>query len=337
MTRFPLLLAICFAGVSLYAAPRAEHALRDRLAAEGVACGFDADRNVLVVIGTAVAEVRDPKTHLAFATVRETLFRIAGLKARATVLQMVRQEATGLNGLRVAQTEGRALKDAESVFKVFAEGSCRGLQPIVAEESFDAGVYSVAIAVRWQLTRTCATPAEDAERELRSWCAKSDLAKAMPTASFCDSAGYVHPLGIAFGDWDEAADGLCHEALMAQVAAMARKNLLLAVFGDAVVRKAALARLSSAGGCSGSAEQAFEALATEGVAESGMSGLSSFCERIVVSPITGRRQLVVVYAALPAMSATVRAREAPQATSVGRPLVFNPATGRFEQVTTGGK
>ncbi len=273
--------------------------------------------------------------------VRTVCLRRAELKALRQIMEALQKEMSSAECVCAKDGETAAEREARRIHSVFAKGCRIGWETFAVSEKSDASCYAAAVAVRWspgiesQIRAALngeAAPTEEGRRELIEHIEAMEEIDRPGSRVFVDSGGFPHLFGIGVADIDRPASRR-RARILAE--AMATKNLLLNLKGDAAFsRRAAdlLSEVSSGARSSTVAEAAYEALADVDYKGSVPEGVAPVYERIVRGG-EGRGDVLVVFSAyepLPgAGAAGMSAVEASQ--EGGSVMIFNPITGKFEK------
>ena len=324
--------------------------LREAVSRMGYRIGFDAERKVFVFTGRKLAEMESPSDSKGFFLQREKCFKVAELKAKAALLRYMRQTWTGGEFLDAGEVNGLTQKKLVSVAESFSANKLSGWHVLASAESYNDGVYEVAAAVIWSPALESAgrkaregrlRPAASYREELREWLRAQQLETWCGCRAFVDSSGFPHLLGVGVVDADGASP-MEMTSIRMKGDLLARKNLLLGLWGDSEVGKFARDAVSSESADEKDAdtESLFESMASVEVRGKAVDGLTLVHEQVVRNRITGRTALVVLYGVEPSKLECggnaarqlaepavpdVQIREAPGL------KVFNPSTGKFEK------
>ena len=311
---------ICFAAVSCL---DAEDALRRALAERGIRQGHDAETGVCTVIASASKKGAQP-----FAC-----FRLAELKALHQILNMRSQTMSGATTVQ----RDDAAKTVRSLVETLSQADLDGCLLVDFRGKQDGDVWVVAVAMCWsedleKRARASASgalhPADSWVDELKKLVDGCDGELLPPTLSFVDSNGFFHRAGVGVvrvgGESPLQRDAAAREADI-----WARKNLQLALYGRAAMRKKAelMKSWDRMGGVK-TVLSAYEALG-EVSAEGPMpAGSRSVYDKVVQSE-DGSKSFLVVYGVVPPKTGGA-IRQTPE-TASGDVLIWNPRTGKFEK------
>ena len=315
---------ICFAAVSCL---EAEDALRRTLVDRGIRLGHDAESGVCTVIASASKKGAQP-----FAC-----FRMAELKALHQILNMRSQTMSGATIVR----RDEAAKTVRSFVETLSQADLDGclLVDFCGRQDGDGWVVAVAMCWSEDLESRARASASGALRPAYSWV--DELKKLVdgcdgellpPTLSFVDSKGFFHRAGVGVarvgGESSLQRDAAAREADL-----LARKNLQLALYGRAAMRKKAeLMKSSDRLNGAESLSSAYEALG-EVSAEGPLPAGSRSVHDKVVQTEDGSKVFVVVYGVVPGKTGGT-GQPVPEAAS-GDVLIWNPRTGKFEKTAKG--
>ena len=198
----------------------------------------------------------------------------------------------------------------------------------------EGGTCAVAVAVTWSAdlerrARASAAgslqPAGDWIEELKNYLDRWDGGLLPPALAFVDSAGFFHQLGVGMASL--AGESTLERNAAARLADLwARKNLQLALYGRAAMRKKAeLMKTSSRREELQSLTSMYEALG-EVAAEGPLpAGSTSILDTVMTDSSNSNKLLIVVYGVKVAPVPQAKPKE-----SSGM-MIFNPNTGKFEK------
>lgn len=357
--RCSYLLAVMLCLVSCFARAidPAEQAVRQTVAQLGLSLSETKLNSQLVFIGLHKSEMSHPSKVPMFLLVREKDHKIAELKAKAELLRFLRQHWSGREDVKLFADDEQVDMEMTSVVDLFAKSLVSGWYVLCSAERYENGVYSVAVAVTWSLELEaagraaragCLPCAESYKPELEEWLKKQDLATWTGSRVFVDRAGFPHFLGVGVGDAEDPSR-LWQKQLQMKTDLWARKNLMLALYGDAESRKVAMEWMSMKSGAvtDTDAESLYGALANIEVKAKVVEGMTSVFDRFVTHPITGQKMLVTVYGILPkvfkprrdvtpepnkrAGESSVEDPAQPPVANQSGVMIWNPNTGKFEK------
>ncbi len=311
---------ICFAAVSCL---DVEDALRRALAERGIRQGHDAETGVCTVIASASKKGAQPYA----------CFRMAELKALHQILNMRSQTMSGATAVR----RDEAAKTVRSFVETLSRADLDGCLLVDFRGQKNGDGWVVAVAMCWSedlesRARASASgalqPADSWVDELKRLVDGCDGELLPPTLSFVDSKGFFHRAGVGVARVGGVSP-LQRDAAAREADLLARKNLQLALYGRAAMRKKAeLMKSWSRSDGGGSLSSAYEALGEVSAEGPLPNGSRSVYDRVVQSD-DGSKAFVVVYGVVRAKAVgTVRptAEAAP-----GDVLIWNPGTGKFEK------
>ena len=290
---------ICCAAVSCL---DVEDALRRALAERGIRQGHDAETGVCTVIASASKKGAQPYA----------CFRMAELKALHQILNMRSQTMSGATAVR----RDEAAKTVRSFVETLSRADLDGCLLVDFRGRQDGDGWAVAVAMCWS---------EDLERRARA-----------------SASGALHPADSWVDELKMLVDGcdgellpptgespLQRDAAARAADLLARKNLQLALYGRAAMRKKAeLMKSWSRPDGGGSLSSVYEALG-EVPAEGPLpEGSRSVYDKVVQSE-DGSTAFVVVYGVVQAKTVGT-GRPTAEAAS-GDVLIWNPGTGKFEK------
>lgn len=334
------ILLLMVGSLPVMAGTSAERILRGSLAERGYMTGFDGETDRFVFIGRQVMKTGEYGFDAVFARKRIALARRAELRAKAQLLQALRVRAEGGNRVQTAASDGAGSRRTESTFGLFAGNRLCGWHVLDAVERTERGVYEVAVAVLWSPELEAAgraaregrlVPSATWRDECETWLNGQDVSTWTGPRLFRDTAGFPHLFGVGISVLDGNHD-LQMKAARMKADMSARGNLLLALFGDAEVRRHAMSRIvsGSAQGDGIDAESVYTALADVEVKGKSVDGMMPVHERVTKCPFSRRKTLVVVYGVKPPDVPAVFPAAADSEKNRGL-KIWNPETGRFEK------
>ncbi len=341
--RLAILAALALCGGSCCAAVSrldAEDSLRRHLEQRDLRPGFDAETGAYTVIASAARSGCEPGSSASCAQ-RVTCYRLAELKAIHQILNMRGQNMAGKSEMRREQDGDATDKAVRTFVETLSQGDLDGCVVVDSCERTEGAECVVAVAMTWSadLARRARASADGSLRpagnwieELKGYLDEWGDGLLPPVVTFSDSAGYLHRLGVGMAALD--GETPLQRNAAARLADMwARKNLQLALFGRAAMRKKAeLLKVSSRRDELQNLTSAYEALG-EAAAEGPLpSGSLSVLDTVMADSANANKLLIVVYgvhsqgpAAVSAGSGAPPGRGAPSGI-----LIFNPKTGKFE-------
>lgn len=233
----------CFAATCARAGA-ARDAVVDLLRAQGLREGVNENGRV-VAVGVAAWSALVP--YGLAARLKDDCFKIASIEARAEILKTLCMETSAGKSSAFAHDGTDAGRAVEAAVEALASRTLAGWRVVASGEDFRDGRYSAAVAVAW--SRECEeTVAAAKERrifhgegwrgELDAFLDSDGALNGSGVEVFVDSSGYPHILGVGRADWDGRA--ATKNARASAAIALAKKNLLLALYGDAAVREKAV-------------------------------------------------------------------------------------------------
>lgn len=276
----------------------AEAGVRKDLLAKGVSIGSDETGDAYTVVASAERVCRDAA---AACAVRTICFRMAELRARHQIMNARGMTASGRTSVRGGQEATARTKTVDTLIETFARQTLLGCELVGYREGMAGERYVVALALRWRrnLERAEQASAAGALMSAEDWrdafrrrygAGKGELLP--PTGVFVDARGFVHRYGVGFADVTRA-NPQARSAAASFADLFARKNLQLALCGDAEMRKVAAAALAK--GNFRSTASVYEALGTVTASGAFPPGARSVLECLVAHPVTGRSVYMVVY------------------------------------------
>ena len=342
-SRLAIVLAFCLCGGACAAAVSqldAEDAVRRRVVQRGLRVGLDAETGTYTVIASAAKSGGEPGSPASCAQ-RVACYRLAELRAVHQILNMRGQTMAGQTAVRRDRVGDAAVKAVRTFVETLSESDMDGCVVVDACELNDGARCIVAVAMTWsaELERRARASAEGSLRPAAAWIEelKAYLGEwggglPPPTVAFVDSAGFFHRLGVGAAALGGSSP-LERNAAARAADLWARKNLQLALFGRAAMRKKAeRMKTSSRREELQSLASAYEALGEVAVEGPLPTGSLSILESVVAdSPNSGT--LLVVYGVKTQGTAAGAAVSVRPGSSEGTSgvMVFNPVTGKFEK------
>lgn len=340
MARRFILAGLClFSGVCCAAFSRldAESVVRRTLVERGIRLGYDVETGVYTVIASAARKGVDLESS-AFCAQQSECFRMAELKALHQILNMRSQTMSGETSVR----RDGAAKAVRSFVDTMSRADLEGCLVVDFHGRQDGETCVAAVAVSWsedleRRARASAAgtlrPADSWVDELKSWLDGLNENLLPSTVSFVDSAGCIHRVGVGMARFD-GESALCRNAAVAQADLLARKNLQLALFGRAAMRKKAELMKSQdrlEGGLTLSS--AYEALGEVSADTPLPVGSRVLFDKVVQTGSGQGKVLIVVYGVNSPRVAYGVADLGSQ--TIAPPpdgvLIWNPGTGKFEK------
>ncbi len=273
----------------------AEAQVRRQLRQLGVQVGYDATGDAYTVIVSARRQCAQVGS---YGSARTVCFRMAELRARHQIMNALGMAASGATTVQ----RGAGSKGVSTVFSTFAEREVRGCEIVAFHESCDEDGLVVALALQWRraLDRQelatdagAVVPAPDWEKAFTQWFAGTGWRLPPPTMVFVDGNGFVHRLGVGIAE--PKGDGpLWNSSALKMAESFARKNLQLALYGNAEVRKTAAARMKT-GGDGGASVSAYEALGTVSALGVLPQGTRDVLMQMVDCPSSLRKLMLSIY------------------------------------------
>ena len=326
-----------------------EQSICDSIARKGYRLGFDRSRNTFVFLGRKMSEMKSPMSEKNFLLQREKNLKIAELKAKSALLGYLRQTRTGAEHVEVCEKNSKIEKKMQSVVAAFAVNLISGWQVLDVAEGYSDGVYDVAVAILWspalehagRMARAGRTVASaDYRTESRNWLKLQDMSGWYGCRVFVDSAGFPHLLGVGVGDADGKSP-IEMKVLRLKCDLLARKNLMLGLWGDGEMRKVAedMIQTENADGDGFDSESFFEQMTSVEAKGKTIEGMTLVDERMVVHPLSLRKMLVVVYGVEPLRKVvgdgifgeTPKPKGESKCLGPSEVQVWNPNTGKYEK------
>ena len=349
-SRLTIGVALCLCGGVCCAAISqldAEDAVRRRMVQRGLPLGTDLETGSYTVIASAVKSGSEPGSSADGAR-RTTCFRLAELKAVHQILNMRAQTMTGMSEARRERAGGEAVKTMRTFVETFSQSDMDGCVVVDSCELNEGESCVVAIAMTWSadLENRARASAAGSLQPAATWV--DELARLLdgwgdvlwpPTVSFVDSAGFFHRVGVGIAGF-AGESPLARNAAVAQADLWARKNLQLAFYGAAAMRKKAeLMKASSRRADARSTASAYEAL-SEVAAEGPLPvGSCPLFDRVVPDASGSGKLFVVVYGVKAPRAETAQGGACRAVVPIAEPasqvpsgvMLFNPNTGKFEK------
>ena len=335
---------VCFAAVSQL---DAEATVRRRVVQRGLRVGTDLETGAYTVIAGASMSGSTPGSS-AYDAQKATCFRLAELKAMHQILNMRAQTMSGKSEVKRERMGDEAVKVVSTFVETLSQSDTDGCVVVDTCELHEGAKCVVAVAMTWSEDLECRArasaagsiqPAEKWIEELKMHLSRWDGRMLPPTVAFVDSAGFFHRLGVG-------AASLAGESPLERKAAvgladlLARKNLQLALYGRAAMRKkAALMMASSRREDCQSLTSAYKALGDVSVESSLPLGSCPLFDKIVGGQDGSGKSLLVVYGVKEPGHAsacgvgdreTASTMQTAPASNSGV-MVFNPNTRRYER------
>ncbi len=333
--RVSIIAVLCLCGglgCAAFSSLDAENAVRRTLVARGIRQGFDSETGAYTVIASAVKRGVGPESPM-FCAQQSVCFRQAELKAIHQILNMRAQTMEGGTSVRRDPSE----KSARTFVETLSQNDMDGCLLVAFDGRVDGDGCVAAVAMSWSedLERRARASAACRLRPADSWVdeLKARLdglggSQLPPTLSFVDSAGFFHYVGVGSASFDDGSD-LRRNAAVREADLMARKNLQLALYGRAAMRKkaelmTARARVDGAENLSAAYEALGEVSATTPLPQ----GSRPLFDKVVPAG-NGSKAFVVVYGVVPPKTADGNLPSA--GTAPKDVLIWNPRTGKFEK------
>ena len=337
--RLAIVVALCLCGVFCRAAISrldAEDAVRRRLVQRDMRLGFDAEKGSYMVIASAAKSGSELGSSATCAP-RVACYRLAELRAIHQILNMRKQTMAGETSVHRDPVGDATVKTVRTFVETFSQSDMDGCLAVDACELNEGEKCVVAVAMTWSAdlerrARASADgtlqPAADWGGELKNYLDRWDGGLLPPALAFVDSAGFFHQLGVG-------AASLAGESTLERNAAAcladlwARKNLQLALYGRAAMRKKAelmmsRGRLAETDPLS-SAYEALGEVSAEGPLP---AGSRSIYDKVVQTK-DGAKSVLIVYGIVPPPKAGgVLPTMGKTADGI---QIWNPRTGKFEK------
>ncbi len=338
-SRLVIVAAFCLCGGVCCAAISqmdAEAAVRRRVVQRGLHMGIDAETGSYTVIASAVKSGGEPGSH-ASCIQRVACYRLAELKAIHQILNMRGQTMSGQTAVQRDHVDDTAVKTVRTFVETLSKSDMDGCIVVDTCELNDGARCIVAVAMTWsaELERRARASADGALRpasvwieELKTYLGNWGDELLPPTVAFVDSAGFFHRLGVGVAALGGASP-LERNAASRLADLWARKNLQLALFGRAAMRKKAELMMSRGRLAeSDPLASAYEALGEVSAEGPLPAGSRSIYDK-VVQTADGAKFFLIVYGIVPlpkadgALPTTGKTADGIQ--------IWNPLTGKFEK------
>ena len=242
-----ILLTVCLASLQAHADARA---LAEQIVTmSGLTLGYDEDAGTFVFIGTSQRSVADISDSRAVMKLREDETKVGMLKAKAEILKCLVREVSATSVAKLATSNEGTITETSSVVEILSHLVLHGFQTICTAESYDNGVFQVAVAIGWSeksekaaraalLGKTSPSDSEippGSPSEWKLWAEKQDFSAMVVSRSFEDSHGIRRYVGIGFSDID-GKTGAALKSAMTLAFTKAKQNLLYALHSDAEAR-----------------------------------------------------------------------------------------------------
>ena len=341
MVRMFLLVWGCLCwGICLAAFSRldAEDFVRRALSAKNIREGCDSETGMYTVIASAEKKGMNPDSPMSCA-LQSSCFRLAELRALHQILNMRSQSMAGRTSVQHDATNKLVRTFVETMSHADLDGCL--VTDFYGRQEGDRCVVTVAMSWSDELERRAHASAAGSLRPADSWIdeLKSRLGKLgdsllPPTMSFVDSAGFFHRVGVGTASFDGDSD-LRRSIAVSMADRWARKNLQLALFGRAEMRKKAELMMSQdRKEGEQSLASVYEAL-SEVAADTPLPvGNAPLLYKLVEGCGSKRSMFIVCYGVDQPMSTCVEEKDLGSQT-IGKPpegvLIWNPNTGNYEK------
>ena len=298
----------------------ATDAIRDWLAKNNIQEGYDAEKQRFVIVDSCERELSSLDGPDFFKT-REQMSLTATMSAKSELIGIINRKISATDSVELKSDGGETVQTTKSVVDIFSKQILHGCTILHVEESYEKGIYSVAVAVAWseKLEKAARaalagdgpkTTAEQDEAEWAAWAARTDFVKRIGPAQFTDSHGVYRYAGVGCVD----VEGKKGKAILdaRRVAEeKAKQALAYSLWADTVAHTHAVTILKERASSDGE---------TADVSEDFVARVSQACKRNiikrdvfkgkVVHPLTGRTMYVHVAGIDPATLAEQKVLEA---------------------------
>lgn len=298
----------------------ATEAVRSFLAKNGIQEGYDAQRERFVIVDDCQRELPSLDGADFFKT-REQMALVATFSAKRELIQAIDAKMSVSDSVETKSDGDKTVQTTKSVIDIFSKQILHGCTVLDVEESYEDGIYSVAVAVAWseKLEKaaraalagdgTKTTPEQD-EAEWAAWVARTDFSRRIGPAQFTDACGVYRYAGVGCVDVEGKKDKAMLDAKRtAEMKAV--QSLAYSLWADTIAHTHAVTMLK---------EQTSSDGETTEVSEDFVSRVSQACKRNiqkrdvfkgkVVHPLTGRMMFVHVAGIDPAILTEQKVLEA---------------------------
>lgn len=344
--RSTIAVALCLYGGAYCAAISqldVEQVVRRRMVQRGLRMGFDAEKGTYTVIASAVKSEVEPRSSVYCAQrTRTACFRLAELKAIHQILNLRAQTMAGETAVQWERSGEESIKTVRTFVETFSQSDMDGCVVVDSCELSDGAKCAMAVAMTWSVdleNHAHASkdgklrPSETWNNELKRHLEKWGDGMLPPVVAFVDSSGFFHRVGVGMSRF-VGESSLERDVAIQQADLWARKNLQLALYGLAAMRKKAeLMRVSSRRDDLKTLASVYEALG-EVAAEGPMpTGSCPLIDRVVSNGSGLNKFFVVVYGVKPSVAfGGYLEPSAASGTIPSAVKIWNPNTGKFETV-----
>jgi hypothetical protein len=301
---FAIALAAIVLPGSAFAGNSAEDSVRAWLVKNNIQEGYDAAKQRFVIVDSCERELSSLDGPDFFQT-RGQLSLTATMSAKSELIGIINRKISATDSVELKSDGGETIQTTKSIVDIFSKQILHGCTVLHVEESYEKGIYSVAVAVAWseKLEKAArealsgsaqkTTPEED-EAEWSAWSARTDFAKRIGPAQFTDSHGIYRYAGVGCVD----VEGKKGKAILdaKRVAEQkAKQALAYSLWADTVAHTHAVTILKERASAEGETAEASEDF---------VARVSQACKRNiikrdvfkgkVVHPLTGRTMYVHV-------------------------------------------
>ena len=294
--------------------------VRTWLAKNGIQEGYDAKRERFVFVDDCqreLASLDGPD----FFKVRDQMGLAALFSAKRELIGSVERKMTISDSVELKSDGDETVQTTKTVVDIFSKRILHGCTVLHTEESYEDGVYSVAVAVAWseKLEKAAraalsgegakTTPEQD-EAEWAAWAERTDFARRIGPAQFTDSHGVYRYAGVACVDVEgKTGKDLLNARRAAEL--KAAQALVYSLWADTVAHDHAVTILrerSAAGAETAEAEEDFVSRVSQACKQHVMK--RDIFKGKIVHPLTGRTMFVHVAGIDPATLAEQKVLEA---------------------------
>lgn len=290
------------------------------LAKNGIQEGYDAAKQRFVIVDSCERELPSLDGDDFFKT-REQMALVATFLAKGELIGIIDQQITAMDSVETKSDNGKTIQTTKSVIDIFSKQILHGCTVLDVEESYEDGIYSVAVAVAWseKLEKAARaalagdgpkTTAEQDEAEWAAWVARTDFSRRIGPAQFTDACGVYRYVGVGCVDV-EGKKGKAMLDAKRVAEEKAKQALVYSLWADTEAHTHAVTILKERASSGGETAEATEDF---------VSRVSQACKRSLLKkdvfkgkvqhPLTGRTMFVHVAGIDPATLAEQKVLEA---------------------------
>lgn len=178
-----------------------------------------------------------------FAKLRDKLFRVAELNAKAEIMRSLSMNVNISTKVTTTFSDDVAITASMTTVEVMSHLQLHGFVTLSTAESWNDGMYQVAVAIGWSPKSESmaiaarespygkAQPLNQVSAEWGKWAADQDLSLRIGAYVFEDSEGFLRYVGIGVVDVENKYETQL-SAAMTLARTKATANLCYALFGD---------------------------------------------------------------------------------------------------------